>query len=82
MENIFRVVRPERLEHHKILLVDDVLTSGATIASCGRAILDSTQDTQLYVATFACALEQEEEKTKTKTKTKTKENNPRKTHTK
>lgn len=78
VENIFRVVRPKRLEHHKILLVDDVLTSGATIASCGRAILDSTQDTQLYVATFACALEQEEEKTKTKTK----DNNLRKTHTK
>lgn len=62
VKNIFRVVRPKRLEHHKILLVDDVLTSGATIASCGRAILESTLDTQLYVATFAYALEKEDEK--------------------
>lgn len=66
VENIFRVVRPERLEHHKILLVDDVLTSGATIASCGRAILKSTLDTQLYIATFACAIEKEEVVTKPK----------------
>lgn len=38
VENIFRVERPECLEGRHILLVDDVVTTGATLLSCAEAI--------------------------------------------
>ncbi len=41
VEGIFSVRRPERLAGKHILLVDDVLTTGATIGSCAEAIFDA-----------------------------------------
>jgi predicted amidophosphoribosyltransferase len=34
----FRVARPDRVAGRRVLLVDDVLTSGATMAECVRVL--------------------------------------------
>lgn len=36
--NIFKVEHPENIENRHILLVDDVITTGATLLSCAEAI--------------------------------------------
>ncbi len=48
----FSVLDPEKIEGKHILLVDDVLTSGATLDYCGQAIL-SVENTKLSLATAA-----------------------------
>ncbi len=52
-EGIFRVRKPERLKGKHILLMDDVLTTGATIVSLGEAILRAVPDCTISVATLA-----------------------------
>ncbi len=41
VKNAFKVVRPKLIEGKTILLVDDVLTSGATASSCAKALKKS-----------------------------------------
>ncbi len=52
MEGVFTITEPERLEGKHILLVDDVVTTGATLESCGASIL-AIPGTILSIATLA-----------------------------
>ncbi len=58
MENVstaFKVHRPSQLEGKRILLVDDVITTGATIESCAKTINQSVPNSTLYIGAIAIA---------------------------
>jgi predicted amidophosphoribosyltransferase len=56
VRNTFAVRRPEKIKNKKILLVDDVFTTGATVNECAR-ILVKNQAAVVDVFTFARALD-------------------------
>ena len=52
VRNAFRVKKPEKIHNKKILLVDDVFTTGATVNECAR-ILRKNKAAEVEVFTFA-----------------------------
>lgn len=54
VEGIFELTNPEAFSGKHILLVDDVVTTGATLEACAQAILLAT-DARVSIATLATA---------------------------
>src|SRR3972149_5151276 len=54
IEGAFKVRKKENVKGKNVLLVDDVMTTGATISECGRVLLEAGAN-QIYAATVALA---------------------------
>lgn len=53
VSNIFSVKDPQAFSGKHILLVDDVLTTGATLCSCAQTIIDRVPDCRISIATLS-----------------------------
>lgn len=54
VEQMFSVLNPEKIEGKHLLLIDDVITTGATLESCGGEIL-KVKNVRLSIASLAIA---------------------------
>jgi ComF family protein len=54
VKDSFKLAKPAELNGKTVLLVDDVVTTGATLEACGNVILNAT-DARLSIATLAYA---------------------------
>ncbi|MCU0606469.1 MAG: ComF family protein [Candidatus Edwardsbacteria bacterium] len=57
VDGIFRVRRPGAVSGRSVILVDDVLTTGATIGSCGRSLVDAGARAVLALTAAAAPLD-------------------------
>lgn len=51
--NAFAIQRGEQLRGHHVLLVDDVITTGATLEHCAQTLLDGCPDIRISIASLA-----------------------------
>ena len=54
VDNVYQVISPEQIRGKSILIIDDVVTTGATIEACGLELLKA-QPKELYVYCAAVA---------------------------
>ena len=54
-EDVFHLTDPSVFDNKNVLIVDDVMTSGATLESCANAILEATPNVKINFATIAFA---------------------------
>ena len=52
--NAYKVVKPDRLKGKRILLIDDVITTGATVSECAKT-LSKVGVKEVYFAAVAAA---------------------------
>lgn len=57
---VYQATRPERIAGKRILLIDDVVTTGSTLEECSR-VLCTAGATEVNCAAFACAVPKTEE---------------------
>ena len=55
VETVFELAKPEALASKHVLIIDDVLTTGATLEACCRTLLGS-QVEKISVGTAACVI--------------------------
>ena len=54
MENVFRITEPKLVKNKHIFLIDDVITTGSTLASCANELLNNEAE-KISIATIAVA---------------------------
>jgi ComF family protein len=55
MQYVFTINNAESLHNKHVLLIDDIITTGATLEACGQHI-STLQNTRLSIATAACTI--------------------------
>lgn len=53
VEGIFSLTKPEKIEGKHILLIDDVLTTGATIANCAKTIIEANCKVSIFTIAYS-----------------------------